>query len=50
MIWWYGTGLVMAYKRLELPDDIDVLKALLIAAEPQVSAQNATLTERDVVI
>lgn len=30
----------------DLPDDIDALKALLIAAESQISAQNATLTER----
>lgn len=34
----------------DLPDDIDALKALLIAAEAQISAQNATLTERDGII
>jgi hypothetical protein len=34
----------------DLPDDINALKALLIAAEAQTSAQNATLTERDGII
>lgn len=34
----------------DLPDDIDALKALLIAAEAQISAQNATLTERGGII
>jgi transposase len=34
----------------DLPDDIDALKALLAAAEAQISAQNATLTERDGII
>ena len=34
----------------DLPDDIDALKALLIAAEAQISAQNVALTERDGII
>ena len=34
----------------DLPDDIDALKALLIAAKAQISTQNATLTERDGII
>lgn len=34
----------------DLPDDIDALKALLIAAEAQISTQNKTLSERDGVI
>ena len=34
----------------DLPDDIDALKALLAAAEAQINAQNATLTERDGII
>ena len=34
----------------DLPDDIDALKAMLAAAEAQISAQNQTLAERGAVI
>ena len=34
----------------DLPDDIDALKALLVAAEAQISAQNETLAARDGII
>jgi uncharacterized coiled-coil protein SlyX len=34
----------------DLPDDIDALKAMLAAAEAQISAQNQTLAERDGII
>lgn len=34
----------------DLPDDIDAFKALLVAAEAQISTQNATLTERGGII
>ncbi len=34
----------------DLPDDTDALKAILAAAEAQISAQNQTLTERDGII
>jgi len=34
----------------DLPDNIDALKALLVAAEAQISAQNQTLAERDGII
>lgn len=34
----------------DLPDNIDALKALLVAAEAQISAQNKTLSERDSII
>ena len=36
--------------RPDLPNDIDVLKVLLVAAEAQVNAQNKTLAERDNII
>lgn len=34
----------------DLPDDIDALKAMLIAAEAQIGAQNKTIDERDGII
>ena len=34
----------------DLPDDIDTLRAMLVAAEAQIDAQNKTLTERDGII
>ena len=34
----------------DLPDDIDALKAVLAAAQVQISAQNHTLAERDGII
>ena len=34
----------------DLPDDIDALKALLAAAEAQISAQNQTLADRDGIV
>ncbi|MFK7754968.1 MAG: hypothetical protein AB8B51_20785 [Sedimentitalea sp.] len=34
----------------DLPDDIDALKARLLAAEAQITEQNATFTERDGII
>lgn len=34
----------------DLPDDIDALKALLVTAEAQITAQNETLAERDGII
>lgn len=34
----------------DLPDNIDAIKALLVAAEAQISAQNQTLAERDGII
>lgn len=34
----------------DLPDDIDALKAMLIAAEAQIGMQNRTIDERDGII
>lgn len=34
----------------DLPDDIDALKAMLVAAEAQINAQDQTLAERDGII
>lgn len=31
----------------DLPDDIDALKAMLVAAEALINAQDQTLAERD---
>jgi len=34
----------------DLPDDIDALKAMLLAAEAQIAVQNESLVERDGII